>query len=146
MGEEWVGKLRFSASLMAKPHPMRSYPIGGRNKRSTMRRLSTWQRWQRKRKFANATDIGRFSLAVCRLRRTDMSGCGSIHAALTSKAVQSYPRPLIPCIDGTKMREYAMRTSMTPPIHCFRLCATRKGIAISMAGLSGSHVGGHYKS
>ena len=46
--------------------------------------------------------IERSSRAASRLKRTDMSGCGSTLAVSTNEAAQSYPRLLILCIGGTK--------------------------------------------
>ena len=89
--------------------------------------------------------IERSSRAASRLKRTDMSGCGSTLAVSTNEAAQSYPRLLIICIGGTKTRRYAMRTSMTSTVHPFPLREIT-GIPVPMAGRSGSRVGGRFKS
>ena len=118
------------------------------NTKWTMMRSLGSRRWSKRTemKFASVLAIERSSIAASRLSRTDMNGCGSTLAVSTSEAAQNYLRPSIPCIGGTKMQEYAMRTSTTSPIHCFPLRATRRGIMISVDGRSGSRVGGRYKS
>ena len=98
-------------------------------------------------RFASVIPIKRSSRAASRLRRTDMSGCGPILAVLTSEAERSYPRSSIPCIGDMKTRKYAIRTSLTSPIHGFPLRVMMRGILpISMGGQSGSRMGGGYKS
>ena len=75
----------------------------------------------------------------------DMSGCGQILAALISEAVQSYLRPLIPCIDGMEMPGYAMCTSTTFIAPPFLQRETEKSTRYQMAGQSGSRMGGLYR-
>jgi len=144
---EWIVEPKSSSSAMTKQQSTRSCPIGGSGKKWTMMRWSNSRRWtgRRETRFASVMAIERSSSAASGLRKTDISGCGSTLAVSTSEAAQSYRRLSIPCIGGMKMRKYAMRTSMTSPVHPFPLGGTGWGIPTSVDGRSGSRVGGRSK-
>ena len=109
---------------MTEQQSTRSCLIGGSGKKWTTTRWLSSRRWPWRRgtRFANVMGTERSFKAASWLRRTDMRSCGSTLAASTSEAVQSYPRPSIPCIGGMKTQKYTMRTSTTSSIlsHCER--------------------------
>lgn len=53
-------------------------------------------------------DSPKLITVVRRLLMTDSSIAGLTHVASIRRAVQSCPKPLIQCIDGTRIRGYAM--------------------------------------